>query len=81
MHLEVDIESIVNEYSPSYGIIHDHLLLLANNLLGNNETILLLFMMDIGEYHADIQRNCEAISLIRAKHGGRYCLSIPMNEA
>ena len=36
MHLEVDIESIVNEYSPLYGIIHDHLLLLANNLLGNN---------------------------------------------
>ena len=26
------------------------------------ERILSFFMMDIGEYHADIQRNCEAIS-------------------
>ena len=47
----------------------------------DSERILSFFMMDIGEYPADIQRNCEAISPIRAKHGGRYCLSIPMNEA
>ena len=52
-----------------------------NKQLMDIERILLLFMMDIGEYHTDIQRNCEAISPIRAKHGGRYCLSIPMNEA
>ena len=39
LHLEVDIESIVNEYSSSYGIIYSHLLLLANNLLGNNESL------------------------------------------
>ena len=52
LHLQVDIESIkiqyqpvnamllmkgvANEYSSSYGIIYGHLLLLANNLLGNN---------------------------------------------
>ena len=29
---------------------------------GSIERILPFFMMDIGEYHADIQRNCEAIS-------------------
>ena len=28
--------NVANEYSSSYGIIYDHLLLLANNLLGNN---------------------------------------------
>ena len=28
------------------------------------ERILSFFMMDIGEYHADIQRNCEAIAEI-----------------
>ena len=44
------------------------------------ERIMSFFMMDIGEYHADIQRNCETISPIRAKHGRRYCPSIPMNE-
>ena len=28
--------NVANEYSSSYGIIYGHLLLLANNLLGNN---------------------------------------------
>ena len=47
MHLQVDIESTKIQYQPVnamllmnryslYGIIYDHLLLLANNLLGNN---------------------------------------------
>ena len=29
--------NVADEYSSSYGIIYGHLLLLANNLLGNNE--------------------------------------------
>ena len=35
---------------------------LARIKQGAIERILSFFMMDIGEYHADIQRNCKAIS-------------------
>jgi hypothetical protein len=32
----------------------------------DNERILSFVMMDIGEYHADIQRNCQSIQMNEA---------------